>query len=29
MMVENIRTMVTALGGSAEALQGIDPADLP
>jgi ABC-type Zn uptake system ZnuABC Zn-binding protein ZnuA len=29
MMLENVRTMVTALGGSAEALQGIDPADLP
>lgn len=29
MMLENVRTLVTALGGSAEALQGIDPADLP
>jgi ABC-type Zn uptake system ZnuABC Zn-binding protein ZnuA len=29
MMLENVRTMVTALGGKADALQGIDPADLP
>jgi manganese/iron transport system substrate-binding protein len=29
MMVEDVRTMVTALGGNPEALQGIDPADLP
>jgi ABC-type Zn uptake system ZnuABC Zn-binding protein ZnuA len=29
MMLENVRTMVTALGGRAEALQGIDPADIP
>jgi ABC-type Zn uptake system ZnuABC Zn-binding protein ZnuA len=29
MMLEDVRTMVTALGGHAEALQGIDPADLP
>jgi len=29
MMLENVRTMVAALGGNAAALQGIDPADLP
>jgi ABC-type Zn uptake system ZnuABC Zn-binding protein ZnuA len=29
MMLEDVRTMVTALGGHAEALQGIDPADIP
>ncbi len=29
MMLENVRTLVTALGGRADALQGIDPADLP
>jgi ABC-type Zn uptake system ZnuABC Zn-binding protein ZnuA len=29
MMLENVRTMVTALGGRADALQGIDPADIP
>lgn len=29
MMLEDVRTMVTALGGRADALQGIDPADLP
>jgi ABC-type Zn uptake system ZnuABC Zn-binding protein ZnuA len=29
MIVEDVRTMVTALGGHAEALQGIDPADIP
>jgi ABC-type Zn uptake system ZnuABC Zn-binding protein ZnuA len=29
MMLENVRTMVTALGGRADALRGIDPADLP
>jgi zinc/manganese transport system substrate-binding protein len=29
MMLENVRTMVTALGGRADALQRIDPADLP
>jgi ABC-type Zn uptake system ZnuABC Zn-binding protein ZnuA len=29
MMLENVRTMATALGGRAEALQGIDPADIP
>ena len=29
MMLENVRTMVTALGGRANALQGIVPADLP
>jgi ABC-type Zn uptake system ZnuABC Zn-binding protein ZnuA len=29
MMREDVRTMVTALGGNAEALHGIDPADLP
>ena len=29
MMVENVRTMVSALGGRADALQGIDPADIP
>jgi ABC-type Zn uptake system ZnuABC Zn-binding protein ZnuA len=29
MMLENVRTMVTALGGHADALQGIDPTDLP
>jgi hypothetical protein len=29
MMLEDVRTMVTALGGQPEALQGIDPADMP
>jgi ABC-type Zn uptake system ZnuABC Zn-binding protein ZnuA len=29
MMLENVRTMATALGGQADALQGIDAADLP
>jgi ABC-type Zn uptake system ZnuABC Zn-binding protein ZnuA len=29
MMLENVRTMATALGGRGEALQGIDPADIP
>jgi ABC-type Zn uptake system ZnuABC Zn-binding protein ZnuA len=29
MMLEDVRTMVTALGGHPEALQGIDPADMP
>jgi ABC-type Zn uptake system ZnuABC Zn-binding protein ZnuA len=29
MMLENVRTMVTALGGNPEALQGVDPADIP
>jgi ABC-type Zn uptake system ZnuABC Zn-binding protein ZnuA len=29
MMLENVRTMVTALGGRAEALQSIDPTDIP
>jgi manganese/iron transport system substrate-binding protein len=29
MMLEDIRTMVTALGGHTEALQRIDPADMP
>jgi manganese/iron transport system substrate-binding protein len=29
MMLENVRTMVTALGGRAEALHGLDPTDLP
>jgi ABC-type Zn uptake system ZnuABC Zn-binding protein ZnuA len=29
MMLEDVRTMVTALGGRTEALQGIDPADMP
>lgn len=29
MMLEDVRTMVTALGGNPEALQGIDPADIP
>jgi ABC-type Zn uptake system ZnuABC Zn-binding protein ZnuA len=29
MMLEDVRTMVTALGGNAEAVQGIDPADTP
>jgi ABC-type Zn uptake system ZnuABC Zn-binding protein ZnuA len=29
MMLEDVRTMVTALGGNPEALQGIDPANLP
>jgi ABC-type Zn uptake system ZnuABC Zn-binding protein ZnuA len=29
MMLENVRTMVTALGGGADALQRIDPADIP
>ncbi|HXH11705.1 MAG TPA: metal ABC transporter substrate-binding protein [Alphaproteobacteria bacterium] len=29
MMLENVRTIVTALGGRADALMGIDPADIP
>jgi ABC-type Zn uptake system ZnuABC Zn-binding protein ZnuA len=29
MMLEDVRTMATALGGRADALQGIDPADIP
>ena len=29
MMLEDVRTMVTALGGRTEALQGVDPADMP
>jgi manganese/iron transport system substrate-binding protein len=29
MMLEDVRTMVTALGGTPEALQGINPADIP
>jgi hypothetical protein len=29
MMLGSVRTMVTALGGRADALQRIDPADLP
>jgi ABC-type Zn uptake system ZnuABC Zn-binding protein ZnuA len=29
MMLEDVRTMATALGGNAEALRGIDPADIP
>ena len=29
MMRENVRTMVATLGGNAEALQGIDPTDIP
>lgn len=29
MMLENVRTMVNALGGNPAALQGIDPADMP
>jgi ABC-type Zn uptake system ZnuABC Zn-binding protein ZnuA len=29
MMLENVRTMVTALGGNTDALRGIDSADLP
>jgi ABC-type Zn uptake system ZnuABC Zn-binding protein ZnuA len=29
MMLENVRTMATALGGEADALRGIDPADIP
>ena len=29
MMLEDVRTMVTALGGHTEALQGMDPADMP
>ena len=29
MMLENVRTMATVLGGRADALQGIDAADLP
>ncbi len=29
MMLEDVRTMVTALGGKPEALQAIDPGDLP
>jgi len=28
-MLEDVRTMVTALGGTADALSGIDPANLP
>jgi hypothetical protein len=28
-MLEDVRTMATALGGNAEALRGIDPADIP
>lgn len=27
MVIEEVRTMVSTLGGKAEALQGIDPAD--
>jgi ABC-type Zn uptake system ZnuABC Zn-binding protein ZnuA len=29
MMLEDVRTIVTALGGNPEALQGIDPANIP
>jgi ABC-type Zn uptake system ZnuABC Zn-binding protein ZnuA len=29
MMLEDVRTMVTALGGTPTALQGVDPADIP
>jgi hypothetical protein len=29
MMVEDVRTLVTALGGNPKAVQGIDPADIP
>jgi ABC-type Zn uptake system ZnuABC Zn-binding protein ZnuA len=29
MMLEDVRTIVTTLGGHAEALEGIDPADIP
>jgi len=29
MMLDDVRTMVTALGGNPEALQGIDPANIP
>jgi ABC-type Zn uptake system ZnuABC Zn-binding protein ZnuA len=29
MMIEDVRTMVTALGGNPQALQGLDPADIP
>jgi hypothetical protein len=29
MMLEDVRTMVTALGGHTETLQGMDPADMP
>jgi hypothetical protein len=29
MMLEDVRSMATALGGNAEALRGIDPADIP
>jgi ABC-type Zn uptake system ZnuABC Zn-binding protein ZnuA len=29
MMLENVRTMVTALGGRSDALQRIDPRDIP
>jgi zinc/manganese transport system substrate-binding protein len=29
MMLENVRTMVTALGGGVDALQSIDPTDIP
>jgi hypothetical protein len=29
MMLENVRTMAAALGGQADALQGIDAADVP
>jgi hypothetical protein len=27
--LEDVRTIVTALGGHAEALEGIDPVDIP
>jgi len=29
MLLEDVRTMVTVLGGHADALKGIDPADIP
>ena len=29
MMLDNVRTMATVLGGQADVLQAIDPADLP
>jgi ABC-type Zn uptake system ZnuABC Zn-binding protein ZnuA len=29
MMLENVRTMASALGGRADALQGVDAADIP